>query len=207
MPMPLHPGALRYYQEVGLLGPDASLEVALAENVRDAETAAYSPNGALKVNTNVVATTAPAAPADDDAGKTFVVYFGLNEKDVGGEAMQELAEVSAYADNLTTAHISISGHTDRSGDPVYNQYLAEIRAKAVVNALRETYGIGGHEIEMLTHGSSAPAVNDNREYQPQNRRVEITVTPADGAAEPQQVENPGSGDTPTSEDWEKRASI
>ena len=34
IPMPLHPGALRYYQEVGLLGPDDNLEVALADDVR-----------------------------------------------------------------------------------------------------------------------------------------------------------------------------
>ena len=131
VPMPLHPGALRYYQEVGLLGADASLDVALADDVRQAETAAYDPNGALKAGASTIAAAAgpPQGQAENDV-KTFVVYFGLNEKEVSGIGVQELAEVSAYADNLTTAEITVSGHTDSSGDPVYNAHLAEVRAHA-----------------------------------------------------------------------------
>ncbi|MDH3660503.1 MAG: TAXI family TRAP transporter solute-binding subunit, partial [Alphaproteobacteria bacterium] len=149
VPMPLHPGALRYYQEIGLLGPDANLEVALAEDVRQAETAAYDPNGALKAKARTIAAvpTAPSAvdaPAAGSEAKTFVVYFGLEEKTVNGIGMQELAEVSAYADNLSTAEITISGHTDRSGDPVYNAYLAEVRAQAVIELLRDRFGVTGH---------------------------------------------------------------
>ena len=183
MPMPLHPGALRFYQEVGLLGPNDKLDVALAESVRRAETAAYDPNGALRAEastTSLTATTDQPSDVEGDA-KTFVVYFDLNEKDVSGIGMQELAEVSAYADNLTTAKITISGHTDRSGDPVYNAYLAEVRAHAVMNTLRGTFGVEGHEILLETHGSDAPAIQDGREYQPQNRRVEIKVKPSVGS--------------------------
>ena len=207
MPMPLHPGALRFYKEVGLLGPDDNLEVALADDVRLAETAAYDPNGALKAEINRAAYTPNGnfPPAQDDA-KTFVVYFDLNEKSVNGIGVQELAEVSAYADNLTSAEITISGHTDRSGDPVYNAYLAEVRANAVMNALTEKFGIEGHEIRVETHGSEAPAVDDAREYQPQNRRVEIKVKTLNDPGQPQQAGTPaeGSGDVPA---WKKRASI
>ncbi|MGI9484394.1 MAG: TAXI family TRAP transporter solute-binding subunit [Geminicoccaceae bacterium] len=207
MPMPLHPGALRFYQEVGLLGPNDKLDVALAESVRRAETAAYDPNGALRAEastTSLTATTDQPSDVEGDA-KTFVVYFDLNEKDVSGIGMQELAEVSAYADNLTTAKITISGHTDRSGDPVYNAYLAEVRAHAVMNTLRGTFGVEGHEILLETHGSDAPAIQDGREYQPQNRRVEIKVKPSVGSDQPQQVLVPDESETkPT---WEKRASI
>ena len=208
MPMPLHPGALRYYQEVGLLGPDANLEVALAEDVRRAETAAYDPNGALRAEARTIALTAepPATDASEDGeAKTFVVYFGLNEKDVNGIGMQELAEVSAYADNLTTAEIAISGHTDRSGDPVYNAYLAEVRAHAVIDVLRDKFGVKGHEIRLETHGSERPAIDDGRTYQPQNRRVEIRVNPAVDPDEPQQAITPEGGDAEPM--WKKRASI
>ncbi len=210
MPMPLHPGALRFYREVGLLGPNDNLDVALAENVRHAETAAYDPNGALKAGasaTSLAPTTGQPTAVEDveDDAKTFVIYFDLNEKDVNGVGIQELAEVSAYADNLTAAEITISGHTDRSGDPAYNAYLAEIRAGVVMNALRDTFGVKGHEIRLETHGADAPAIEDDREYQPENRRVEIKVRPLVGSDRPQQVLAPDESETQPG--WEKRASI
>lgn len=221
IPMALHPGALRYYQEVGLLGPDANLEVALADEVRGAEeTLGYDSNGALKIGTVEASIQPAAAPADraitplDDADdrKTFVIYFGLNEKVVSGIGQQELAEVSAFADNLTTAEITVSGHTDSSGDPVYNAYLAEVRARAVTDALIQQHGVEGHEIRLEIHGANTPAIQDGRDFQPENRRVEIKVRPkvfdqipAQQAAEPQNAVAPeGAGDEPA---WKKRASI
>jgi TRAP transporter TAXI family solute receptor len=204
VPMPLHPGALRYYQEVGLLGPDANLEVALADGVRQRD-AVYNPNGALKAAAQTIAAAAPKAPAAE-GGKRFVVYFGLNEKEVTGAGIQELAEVSAYADNLATAKILISGHTDRSGDSVYNAYLAEVRAHAVLDMLRDDFGAKGHEIELETHGADAPAIDDGQAYQPQNRRVEIVVTPAADGAKPQQAIAP-EGDAEQGEGWRRRAQI
>lgn len=210
MPMPLHPGALRYYQEVGLLGPDDSLEAALSDGVRSAERSAFAPDGSLRASTVALTSEGPSSggypsPDADENAKTFVVYFGLNEKEVSGIGIQELAEVSAYADNLSTAEIVISGHTDSSGDPVYNAYLAEVRAKAVVTTLRDTFGAGGHEIRLETHGSAIPAIDDGREYQPQNRRVEIEVRPLVDRGAPQQAETPAEeGEVPA---WKKRASI
>ncbi|MEM9442610.1 MAG: TAXI family TRAP transporter solute-binding subunit [Pseudomonadota bacterium] len=220
VPMPLHPGALRYFQEVGLLGPDANLEVALADDVRGAGSAAYDPNGALKARVSQIAATldssateawspapSPGLPRDDN-GKTFVVYFGLNEKAVSGVGVQELAEVSAFADNLTNANIEISGHADRSGDPAYNAYLAEVRATAVMNVLKDTFGVAGHDITLETHGADTPAIDDGREYQPQNRRVEIRVTPkaTETPGEPAQAASPGADDSNVPA-WKARASI
>ena len=78
---------------------------------RHAETAAYDPNGALRAEASTTSLSATTDQPVDVAGdaKTFVVYFGFDEKDVSGIGVQELAEVSAYADNLTTAEITISG--------------------------------------------------------------------------------------------------
>lgn len=214
MSMPLHPGALRYYQEIGLLGPDANAEVAIANDIKLADTTAFDPNGALLRTSSQEAAIIPregAQLASTDveidrslSSKRFVIYFGLGEKDVSGEALQELAEISAYADNLTKASITISGHTDKSGDPVFNEYLAEIRAKSVGNALVTTYGASGHDIEIVNHGSAAPAVNDNQDYQPRNRRVEITVAPSEQAVD--QIEAVDIEDQPAPK-WLKRASI
>ena len=147
-------------------------------------------------------TEQPVAEAGN--GRTFVVYFDLGEEGVNGEGMQELAEVSAYADNLTSAHITIAGHTDRSGDPIFNQYLAEVRAKSVVNALTSTYGMAGHTIEVVNRGAEDPAIDDGREYQPQNRRVEIVVQPSGQSDRRLDAAGPDNSAAPA---WEKRASI
>ncbi|MGH1480103.1 MAG: TAXI family TRAP transporter solute-binding subunit [Geminicoccales bacterium] len=211
VPMQLHPGALRFYQEIGLLGPDANAEVALADDVRGTEIAAFDQNGALKATSQEgdgVASLKLAAAQSRNVdtrlagGKTFVVYFDLGEEEVTGAGWRELSEISAYADNLTRASIKVSGHTDKSGDPVFNQYLAETRAKAVVTALRKTYGISGHDIEIVNHGSDAPALDDGREYQPQNRRVEITVVPASPSESDAQTAKPDTNGAPA---WIRRA--
>ncbi|MGI9491226.1 MAG: TAXI family TRAP transporter solute-binding subunit [Geminicoccaceae bacterium] len=218
VPMPLHPGALRYFQEIGLLGPDANLEVALASSVRQAESTAFRPNGSLKTLDQTGGNEAELQRAsltqpldgtqpligDTTDEKTFVVYFDLGEKEVSGDGLQELAEISAYADNLTNANITITGHTDLSGDPVFNQYLAEVRAKSVVNALTATYGMAGHTIEIVNRGSEEPAINDGRTYQPRNRRVEITVVPANPTEPQVDAIDPENDAAHT---WGKRASI
>ncbi len=183
VPMPLHPGALRYYQEIGLLGPDANSEVALATDVKRAESASYNPNGALKAsvrNAAVVNNEVPAPTSSEDGNaKTFTVYFGLGENQVRGGALQELAEISAYADNLTSANIIISGHTDRSGDPDVNRRLAMARAWSVVDTLTTTYGVSGHKIEIVNRASTIPATSSGNVFEPRDRRVEITVVPAE----------------------------
>ena len=61
----------------------------------------------------------------------------------------------------------------------------------MIDALRDRFGVRGHEIRLETHGSDLPAVDDGREYQPQNRRVEIRVRPVIDADEPQQAGAPG----------------
>ena len=65
VPMPLHPGALRYYQEIGLLGPDANSEVALSNDVRGTESVAYNTNGALKASLQTAAVQ--ETPSSSDA--------------------------------------------------------------------------------------------------------------------------------------------
>lgn len=210
VPMPLHPGALRYYKEMGLIKPDAGLGVTLADEVRLADNAAYEPNGALKatLQTTARSTTLDLQPQTVAAGgdKTFVVYFGLNEKMVNGEGVQALAEASAYADNLMTAEIIVSGHTDRSGDPAYNTQLAESRARAVTEILTHQFADRRHTVKLETHAADAPALDDGRQYQPENRRVEITVrhTVVDPGLPQQAVVPTSIGEEPI---WTRRVSI
>jgi outer membrane protein OmpA-like peptidoglycan-associated protein len=69
--------------------------------------------------------------------------------------------------------LQVTGYTDRSGSPGYNQRLSERRATAVANALTR---LGVARTDMAVSGRGE---NDNRVptadgvREPQNRRVEI----------------------------------
>ena len=69
--------------------------------------------------------------------------------------------------------IQVTGYTDRSGSPGYNQRLSERRANAVAEALAR---LGVPRSDMVVAGRGE---NDNRVptaagvREPQNRRVEI----------------------------------
>ncbi len=72
--------------------------------------------------------------------------------------------------------ITIAGHTDSVGVPVYNQYLSEKRAQSVRSHLIEKFKISAEKIEAVGFGASQPLA-DNGNYQGRraNRRVEIKV--------------------------------
>jgi outer membrane protein OmpA-like peptidoglycan-associated protein len=69
--------------------------------------------------------------------------------------------------------LQVTGYTDRSGSPGYNQRLSERRANAVADALTRL-GVPRHDMAV-----SGRCVNDNRVptadgvREPQNRRVEL----------------------------------
>ncbi|MGH1479769.1 MAG: TAXI family TRAP transporter solute-binding subunit [Geminicoccales bacterium] len=174
MPLPLHPGALRYYKEIGLLNPGADLTITLAERLR--ADAHFSSNGAL--NTVQAKTIVRPAVVTDSPEvlepKTFVVYFDLNSRDVTGEGRLKIDEARAFADGLVAAKIEVSGHTDRSGNPAQNATLAEARAVAVEAELRSAT-VGDHEITIRGLGASVPAVDLAQRIEPRNRRVEIKI--------------------------------
>ena len=71
--------------------------------------------------------------------------------------------------------IQVTGYTDRSGSPGYNQRLSERRAEAVADALQR---LGVPSSDMAVSGRGE---NDNRVptapgvREPQNRRVEIVI--------------------------------
>jgi outer membrane protein OmpA-like peptidoglycan-associated protein len=71
--------------------------------------------------------------------------------------------------------VEISGHTDNSGQPAYNNQLSEKRALAVFHYLTQ------HEIEKnrltpIGYGAAKPlATNDSEEGRQQNRRIEFRI--------------------------------
>jgi peptidoglycan-associated lipoprotein len=72
--------------------------------------------------------------------------------------------------------VEIEGHTDNTGDKVYNERLGQARAEAVKRYLYEKHQIPLHKINVISYGEEKPvAPNNTRAGRAQNRRVVIKV--------------------------------
>ncbi len=74
-------------------------------------------------------------------------------------------------------HVTIEGHTDRTGNETFNLTLSKKRAASVVSML-EKYGIERNRLQSKGLGSSQPLVQEeSQEAYAQNRRVTFKVKP------------------------------
>jgi outer membrane protein OmpA-like peptidoglycan-associated protein len=115
-----------------------------------------------------------AAPAPAPA-KTYLVFFDWDKSSLTPRATQIIAQAASDSKTTSVTTINVSGYTDTSGTPVYNQGLSERRAKAVAAQL-VVDGVPAGEIETHAYGEThllVPTGPGVRE--PQNRRVEIVL--------------------------------
>ncbi len=115
-----------------------------------------------------------AAPAPAPA-KTYLVFFDWNKYDLTPRATQIIAEAASDSKTTKVTTINVSGYTDTSGTPTYNQGLSIRRAKAVAVKLMAD-GVPAAEISIHGFGEThllVPTGPGVRE--PQNRRVEIVL--------------------------------
>ncbi len=116
-----------------------------------------------------VATPAPppAAPV------VFVVFFDWDKDTITPDGLAIVQQAAAAYKSGAAVQIRVTGYTDRSGSPGYNQRLSERRANNVAKALA---ALGVPREEMIVSGRGE---NDNRVptadgvREPRNRRVEI----------------------------------
>ncbi len=110
-----------------------------------------------------------------DIVSTSGINFGNDSTDITAEAAGVLRRISAVAGLCEDAQITVRGHTDSRGDPVYNQQLSERRARAVARFLGRE-GIAADRISAVGVGQDEPtASNDTRAGRAQNRRIEFVV--------------------------------
>jgi peptidoglycan-associated lipoprotein len=105
------------------------------------------------------------------------VKFPLNRAALSEEAKQLVDEtVGPIVSENRGVFLEIEGHTDSTGPARYNQQLAEERALAVRNYLRDQHQIALNRMEVISYGEAKPvADNKTRDTRAMNRRVVINV--------------------------------
>lgn len=111
-------------------------------------------------------------------GVNLDVQFDLNKDTVQQKStplLDALGE-ALNSDELKGKNVIIGGHTDATGDDMYNLKLSKRRAETVKAYLVNKWGIAPDTIEAVGYGKSRP-INEGktREERTLNRRVEIRL--------------------------------
>src|SRR5690606_30037901 len=103
--------------------------------------------------------------------------FGHDSAELPEEAQADLDPVVQMIAGHAAAGVPVvvTGHTDATGDPDYNQELSQRRAEAVAEQLRTRLGEAAPPIQARGLGSAAPLQEADPEDAAQ-RRVEIAYT-------------------------------
>ena len=115
-----------------------------------------------------VAAPAPTAPA-----QVFLVFFDWDRADITPAGMDIVRQAANAYKAGGSVRIQVTGYTDLSGSPGYNQRLSVRRANNVANALAKL-GVARSDMAVSGRGENDPRVPTAQGVrEPQNRRVEI----------------------------------
>ena len=116
---------------------------------------------------------APPAPPPPPTHQVYLVFFDWDKYNITPEGMQILEAAAAHYRAGGAVQIQVTGYTDLTGSPGYNQRLSERRASAVATVLARL-GIPRNEMIVAGRGMNDPRVPTPLGVrEPQNRRVEI----------------------------------
>ena len=172
LPIALHEGANQYYLTSSaddlrtLVKASDVVEIPLAS-----EALLDQP---LEPAQTPIPETVPVSVAEK-GGRSFTLYFGTDEAKLDRNDIKMVADACRYASTLTSARFVITGHTDTVGSMDYNADLAERRALATANAIKNDPRFR-EALSVIEHGESMLAIKtDDEVSEPKNRRVEITI--------------------------------
>ena len=128
-------------------------------------------SGATVVNTgNTLVVTLPEA-----------ITFDVDSATVHPEYVDEIAFIARSLRDNPNSSVQVIGHTDNTGSTAHNQGLSERRASSVA-AILTANGVASGRVRTFGVGYSQPvASNDTPGGRAQNRRVEVVITPTEGA--------------------------
>ncbi len=142
-----------------------------------------------------IAVDAPAATQDscqtlfDEMLTLENIEFATNSADIEAVSLPLLGRLVSVLDSCGFA-VEVGGHTDSTGDDVYNQWLSERRAEAVsafliansqgfrasVAADPDVVPVGSAMVRAVGYGESQPVqTNQSRAGRAANRRIEFKV--------------------------------
>ncbi len=105
------------------------------------------------------------------------VNFRYDSHQLTAGAQRVLDRVISVLRQHPDLRLEVAGHADAQGDPVYNEWLSQLRANSVRDYLLQ-HGFDPAHISARGYGSSQPlASNDTRAGLRSNRRVELRRLP------------------------------
>ena len=118
------------------------------------------------------------ASQSQDVPRTFVfdhLNFQTASTELTPDSVQSVSDLTAILKAYPNAHVTLTGHTDNTGDVDANQRLSVDRANAV-KAMLVSGGVPSGRISTAGYGQSRPITgNDTDEGRTRNRRIELTV--------------------------------
>lgn len=103
------------------------------------------------------------------------IFFEVDKYDLQAKSVTELEKILRFLKENSGVKVEISGHTDSSGSPAYNNSLSEKRAQSVYNYL-VSHGVEASRLISRGYGSGKPIADNGTEQGRQtNRRIEFKV--------------------------------
>ncbi len=127
----------------------------------------------------------PRVNSSEVCGRAFAAFelgsinFEESSASFRSSAYPRLDRVIALANTCNNGWLSITGHSDSSGNAAWNQRLSLQRANAVGDYIVRG-GVARERLRVTGVGSSTPIADDSTRYgRSLNRRIEIALTDAD----------------------------
>jgi outer membrane protein OmpA-like peptidoglycan-associated protein len=111
------------------------------------------------------------------------MLFQTGKADLSAMGAQPIQDLATFLKNNPSRSVAISGYTDSTGSPQFNQKLSIARAQVVRDAL-VSQGVDRSRISIQGYGPSNPiASNSTAEGRQKNRRVDVAFANATDAAQ------------------------
>lgn len=118
----------------------------------------------------------PLQPIDTGIIELKNIFFDVNKWDLKTESKAELQKIISFLKANPMLKVEFSGHTDNSGDKLFNKTLSNNRAKAIYDYVIEKGAIPAANLSYKGYGDSKPkAPNDTPENKAKNRRTELKI--------------------------------
>ncbi|WP_176484571.1 OmpA family protein [Sphingomonas spermidinifaciens] len=118
------------------------------------------------------------------------MLFDYDKATIRPDARPTLDKLAELIKAQNPPTVAIEGHTDTKGDDAYNQKLSEARATAVRDYLIGVRTVDGTKLQTKGLGELRPTApnarpdgSDDAAGRQRNRRVEVILSPAEGAAQ------------------------